>query len=118
MLYFGGNLLVTGSTRLAKHFDISSFIIGATVIGFGTSAPELAVSVLASLRGHGELALGNVIGSNIANVGLVLGLTAIVIPLTIEKKIFRAEAPSLIVASILIAAFAWNNHLSRNFEKK
>ena len=85
-LYFGGDFLVTGSTRLAKHFGISLFVIGATVIGFGTSAPELAVSVLASLHGYGEIALGNAIGSNIANIGLVLGLTAVIVPLSIEKR--------------------------------
>ncbi|KMP12410.1 Na+/Ca+ antiporter, CaCA family protein [Candidatus Nitromaritima sp. SCGC AAA799-C22] len=113
MLYFGGDLLITGSTRIARQFKISPFIIGATVIGFGTSAPELAVSVLASLQGSGELALGNVIGSNIANVGLVLGLTALLIPLSIEKQRLKDEAPALIAASFLILGLAWNNHLNR-----
>ena len=85
-LYFGAEYLVTGCVRAAKVFRISPFIIGATVIGFGTSSPELAVSVLAALRGAPELALGNVIGSNIANVGLVLGLTAFMVPLSIKEK--------------------------------
>ena len=113
MLYFGGDILVTGSTRLAKLFRISPFIISAAVVGCGTSAPELAVSVLASLHGYGEIALGNVIGSNIANIGLVLGLTALIVPLKIEEQRLEEEAPSLIVASLLIVGFAWNNHLSR-----
>ena len=112
-LYFGGDFLVTGSTRLAKRFDISPFVIGATVIGFGTSAPELAVSVLASLHGYSEIALGNVIGSNIANIGLVLGLTALIVPLKIEEQRFKEEAPPLIVASLLIVGFAWDNNLNR-----
>lgn len=113
MLYFGGDFLITGSTRLARRFKISPFIIGATVIGFGTSAPELAVSVLASLNGSGELALGNVIGSNIANVGLVLGLTALLVPLTIDERRLKKEAPPLVIASFLIIGLAWDNHLSR-----
>ena len=113
LLFYGGNFLITGSSRLARRFNISPFIIGATVIGFGTSAPELAVSVLASLHGSGELALGNVIGSNIANVGLVLGLTAMLIPITIEERRLREEAPPLIIASFLITALAWDNHLNR-----
>ena len=85
-VYFGGDFLVSGSTRLAKYFKFSPFVIGATIIGFGTSAPELAVSVLASIHGYGEIALGNVIGSNIANIGLVLGVTALIAPLTIDKR--------------------------------
>ena len=114
MLYFGGSFLVTGSLRLANRFNISHFVIGATVIGFGTSAPELAVSVLASLHGYGELALGNVIGSNIANVGLVLGLTALMVPLTISEHRFKEERLSLIIASFIIFGFSWNNYLSRS----
>ena len=113
MLYYGGVYLVTGSIRLATRFKISPFVIGATVIGFGTSAPELAVSVFASLQGSGELALGNVIGSNIANVGLVLGLTSLLIPLTINERLFRNEAPPLLIASFLILFLAWDQHLSR-----
>lgn len=112
-LYFGGNFVVTACTRLAKYFNISPFIIGATVIGLGTSAPELAVSVLASVNGYGELALGNVIGSNIANIGLVLGLTGLFVPITIEETRLKKESPALIIASILVVVLAWNNHLNR-----
>ena len=85
LLFYGGDFLVTGSLRLSRALKISPFIIGATVIGFGTSTPELAVSVMASLYDSGDLALGNIIGSNIANIGLVLGITALIAPLTIEK---------------------------------
>ena len=73
LLYFGGNFLVTGSVHLARVLKISPFVIGATIIAFGTSAPELAVAIIASLEGTPDLAMGNVIGSNIANIGLVLG---------------------------------------------
>ena len=113
MLFYGGDYLVTGSIRLATRFKTSPFVIGATVIGFGTSAPELAVSVLASLQGSGELALGNVIGSNIANVGLVLGLTSLLIPLTISEQRFKSEAPILLGVSLLILYLAWDHHLLR-----
>jgi len=112
-LYYGGELLVTGSLRLAQAFKISPFIIGATVIGFGTSTPELAVSLIASLQDSGDLALGNVIGSNITNIGLVLGLTALIVPLTIEKQRFIDESPPLIITSLIIVVFAWNNYLGR-----
>ena len=112
-LYYGGELLVTGSLRLAQAFKISPFIIGATVIGFGTSTPELAVSLMASLQDSGDLALGNVIGSNITNIGLVLGLTALIVPLTIEKQRFIDESPPLIITSLIIVVFAWNNYLGR-----
>ncbi|HIN87503.1 MAG TPA: calcium/sodium antiporter [Nitrospinaceae bacterium] len=112
LLYYGGDFLVTGSLRLAQALKISPFIIGATVIGFGTSTPELAVSVMASLHDSGDLALGNIIGSNIANIGLVLGITALIAPLTIEKQRFANESPPLIIASLIVVVFSWNNYLS------
>ena len=113
LLYYGGDFLVTGSLRLAQVLRVSPFIIGATVMGFGTSTPELAVSVIASLQGSEDLALGNIIGSNIANIGLVLGLTALIVPLTIDKQRFSDECPSLIITSLIIVIFSWNNYLSR-----
>ena len=112
LLYYGGDFLVTGSLRLAQTLKISPFIIGATVIGFGTSTPELAVSVMASLYDSGDLALGNIIGSNIANIGLVLGITALIVPLTIEKQRFAHEYPPLLITSLIIVIFSWNNYLS------
>jgi len=113
LLYYGGELLITGSLRIAHRFKISPFVIGATVMGFGTSAPELAVSVLASFQGAPEVAVGNVIGSNIANVGLVLGLTALIVPLTIEQSRLKSESLPLLIASFLILFLAWNFFLSR-----
>ena len=82
-------------------------------MGFGTSAPELAVSILASFRGEAEVAVGNVIGSNIANVGLVLGLTALIAPLTIAPRRFKSETPPLLIATLLILFLAWDFNLSR-----
>ena len=113
MLFFGGDFLISASIRLGQRFKISPFIIGATVVGFGTSSPELAVSVLAAIKGSPELALGNVIGSNVANVGLVLGLTAILVPLTIGEKRLKEEAPAFLFTTFLIIVLIWNYHLSR-----
>ena len=112
LLYYGGDFLVTGSINLSKRFKVSTFFIGAVIIGFGTSAPEFAVSIMASLHGSGDLALANIIGSNITNVGLVLGATALIAPLTIEPRRFNKETPALIIASFVICVFAWNNYLS------
>ena len=113
LLFYGGDFLVTGSINLSKRFKVSPFFIGAVIIGFGTSAPEFAVSIIASLHGSGDLALANIIGSNIANVGLVLGTTALIAPLTIESKQFNKETPAIIIATFIICIFAWNNYLSR-----
>jgi cation:H+ antiporter len=113
LLYYGGDYLVTGSVRLARVLKISPFVIGATIIAFGTSAPELAVAILASLKGASELAMGNVIGSNIANIGLVLGLTSLIAPLAIEPSRLKRESPPLILASLLILGIAWNLEINR-----
>jgi len=114
LLYYGGNYLVTSSVRLARVLKISPFAIGATVIAFGTSAPELAVALLASLEGNPELAMGNVIGSNIANIGLVLGLTALLAPLSIVPDRLRRESPPLLFVSLLIVVIAWNLEINRS----
>jgi len=113
LLFYGGDFLVTGSINLSKRFKVSPFFIGAVIIGFGTSAPEFAVSIMASLNGSGDLALANIIGSNITNVGLVLGFTALISPLTIESRQFNKETPALIIATFLTCVFAWNNYLGR-----
>ncbi len=113
LLYYGGNFLVTGSVRLARSLKISSFIIGATVIAFGTSAPELAVALLAALGGTPELAVGNIIGSNITNIGLVLGLTALISSMSIAPDRLKRESPPLVLASLLILIVAWNLKINR-----
>jgi len=112
-LYYGGDLLISGSLRIAQAFKISPFVIGSTVMGFGTSAPELSVSLLAAFQGSPEISIGNVIGSNIANIGLVLGLTAFLVPLTIEQRILRRETPPLLIATFLILFLTWDNALGR-----
>jgi cation:H+ antiporter len=113
LLFYGGDFLVTGSARLARFLKISAFVIGATVIAFGTSAPELAVAILAALDAAPELAMGNVIGSNIANIGLVLGLTALIAPIAIAPDRFKREYPPFFLAAILILVLAWDFKIHR-----
>jgi len=113
VLYYGGDFLVLGCIRVSRHFKISPFVIGATVMGFGTSAPELAVSSIAALKGSPELALGNIVGSNIANVALVLGLTAALTPLRINEKRFKSALPPLLIVTFLLPALAWDYHVGR-----
>jgi cation:H+ antiporter len=113
LLFYGGDFLVTGSVRLARFLKISPFVIGATVIAFGTSAPELAVAIFAALDAAPELAMGNVIGSNIANIGLVLGIAAMVAPIVIDSKRFNREYPPFLVATFLILFMAWDLKIHR-----
>ena len=86
VLYFGADWLVRGAVRLAGSLGVSPIVIGLTVVSFGTSAPELVVSSVAALSGNAELAIGNVLGSNLANLGLILGLTALVRPLEVHSR--------------------------------
>ena len=113
MLYYGGDLLIAGCIHIAHNFKITPFIIGATIIGFGTSAPELAVSVFASLKEASSVALGNAIGSNITNICLVLGLTVLLRAILVSKKTFNTETPPLLFATTLIAIMAWDHEISR-----
>lgn len=113
LLYIGGDMLIAGCLRVAIHYKISPFIIGATVMGFGTSAPELCVSLMAALKGAPELALGNVLGSNVANIGLVLGFTALIAPLAIQEERLRKEAPPLVIATLLMTLLLWKLNLGR-----
>ena len=113
-LYYGGDFLVNGSACLARYLKISPFVIGATVIAFGTSAPELAVGIFAAMDSAPELAMGNVIGSNIANIGLVLGLTCLMTTIVISPKRFKREYPPFLISALLILYLAWDlkiNHL-------
>lgn len=107
LLVWGADRLVAGASALARNLGVSPLIIGLTIIAFGTSAPELVVSGVAAYRGNPALAVGNAIGSNIANIGLILGLTALVYPLRVESETLRREYPVLtliMVASFIMAA--------------
>lgn len=94
--------LVSGSSSLAKTFGIPSIIIGLTIVAFGTSAPEWIVTVFSSFSGFGNAAIGNVIGSNISNVALILGVAAIILPLSVDSKVISREIPFLILASLVM----------------
>ena len=97
LLVGGAEVLVRGASKLAAQFGIPPLIIGLTVVAFGTSAPETAVSVQAALNGSGDLAIGNVLGSNIANILLILGITALVAPLVVSRQLIRLDVPLMIV---------------------
>lgn len=112
ILVISGKYLVQGGVSIARFFKISPLVIGVTVVAFGTSAPELIVSINAAVSGNPEIALGNVIGSNISNIGLVLALTAILIPIPVHKNSLRIDWPMMMVASILLYLFILNNELS------
>jgi cation:H+ antiporter len=101
-LLAGAGLLVRGSSKIAAGFGVPPVVIGLTLVAYGTSAPEFAVSAAASLEGAGEIALGNVTGSNIANIGLILGLASLVRPLEVESTLIRREAPLLVLLSLAV----------------
>ncbi|AWT11271.1 calcium/sodium antiporter [Stutzerimonas frequens] len=113
LLVAGAEVLVRGAAKLAAQFGISPLVIGLTVVAFGTSAPETAVSVQASLNGSGDIAIGNVVGSNIANVLLILGMTALVAPLVVSRQLIRLDIPIMIGASLVTFGLAWDGQLSR-----
>jgi cation:H+ antiporter len=100
-LVVGAEWLVKGASRLALSCGISALVVGLTVVAFGTSAPELSVSVMSGIEGKSELALGNIVGSNICNVLLILGLSAMVSPLIVNRQLIRLDVPVMIVASVV-----------------
>lgn len=105
LLVVGGEFLVRSSVALSLKFNISKLIIGLTVVSFATSAPELLVSVQAALNGSPDIALGNVIGSNIANLGLVLGITAVISPLVVDKSFYKMHWPIMLLLSVALYFF-------------
>ena len=105
-LVFGAEILVRGATRLAAACGVSPLVAGLTIVAFGTSAPELAVSVSAALSGSSDLAVANVVGSNIFNVLLILGLSALITPLVVHAQVIRQELPIMLGASLLATLFA------------
>ena len=107
LLIAGGELLVRGATRLAAALKISPLVIGLTVVAFGTSSPELAVSVQSAFAGNADIALGNVVGSNIFNVLFILGLSALIAPLVVSSRLIRWDVPLMIVASVYCCCLAW-----------
>lgn len=112
-LYIGAGWLVQGSSALALKAKISPLVIGLTIVAFGTSAPELVVSLNAALKGEGEIAIGNILGSNIFNIGIILGISATIYPLQAKKQLLRIDIPVMLIATILLTVFFWNGELGR-----
>ena len=113
VLTAGAELLIRGATALARSFGLSELLIGLTLVGFGTSTPELVSSVQAAMMGSPGVAVGNVVGSNIANILFILGLSAAIAPIAVEPKSFRRDAPALLLATLLAIAIAMTGSYSR-----
>ena len=111
LLIGGGTLLVRGASEIATRLGVSPMIVGLIVVGFGTSAPELAVNVFSALRGETGLAFGNVVGSNISNMALVLGAAALVAPITIQSQLVRREVPFLLLVTAIMTVMALDGPL-------
>jgi len=113
VLYFGANSLVKGAASIAERLGVSALVVGLTVVAFGTSTPELIVSTQASINGFGEISIGNVIGSNIANIGLILGLSALILPLKAHLQLIRFDSPIMIMTAFLFLVFFLDNTIGR-----
>ncbi|WP_417875450.1 calcium/sodium antiporter [Winogradskyella sediminis] len=111
LLVVGGDFLVRAAVGLSFKLKISKLVIGMTVVSFATSAPELLVSLQAALDGVSDISLGNVIGSNIANIGLVLGITAIITPLAVDKDFYKFNWPMMMLVSFMLYYFLWNDNV-------
>ena len=113
LLCFGGNWLVKGGEVIARRFHISSLVIGMTVIAYGTSTPELAASIAAATGGHSAIILGNIVGSNIANIGMVIGVSAVLLPLAVGREVLRKEVPIMIGALVLLVVLSLDGDISQ-----
>lgn len=113
LLYVGGDMLVSASTFIASRIGLSPVAIGATVVAIGTSAPELSVSLDAALSGHGDISVGNLVGSNVCNIILVLGLCGLVARLHVSRQVYRIDFPILIVVSGVFTAMLYDQSISR-----
>ncbi len=113
LLVWSADRFVAGAASIARHLGVTPLVIGLTIVGFGTSAPEIVVSIIASLQDKPGLAIGNAIGSNITNLGLVLGVTALICPLTIRSETIRREYPILLAIMLGALLLLLDNHLGR-----
>jgi cation:H+ antiporter len=113
LLVWSADRFVEGAAFVACHFGMPSLLIGMVIVGFGTSAPEMFVSVIAASQGNPGIALGNAYGSNIANIALILGLTALISPIAIHSQVLRKELPILTVVTALAALQLWDGEITR-----
>lgn len=114
LLVWGADRFVHGASATARNLGVSPMVIGLTIVGFGTSAPEILVSIVSALEGNPGLAVGNALGSNITNIGLVLGATALITPLVVKSKTLRREYPAMFAVMLLTLALLMDGYLSRN----
>ena len=108
LILFGANYLVDGASSIAKRFGLSEFIIGVTIVGIGTSAPEMVVSFISAFQGKAEMAIGNIVGSNIFNTAMILGITAMISPLIITKSNLKKDIPLNILVTVLLILLGLN----------
>ncbi|NLD28595.1 MAG: Inner membrane protein YrbG [bacterium ADurb.Bin270] len=113
LLYFGADFLVRGAGRIAEGFNVRPVIIGLTIVAFGTSVPEFTVSSLASYAGNSSIAVGNIVGSNICNIGLIIGVIALVKPVNVELTMVKREIPIMIVATLILFAMSADGKIGR-----
>lgn len=113
ILIKGANLLVDGSVSIAKKFKVSSIVIGLTIVAFGTSTPEFVVNMVASFKGNSEIAIGNILGSNIANILLILGISSIINPITAKRNTVLKEIPLSLLAIVILGIMANDKMLDR-----
>jgi len=112
-LTLGADWLVTGASRVASHYGVSPLMVGLTIVAFGTSAPELVVSGAASLQGRGGLAIGNIMGSTVANVGLIVGIGALIRPIVVHQRLLQRETPLLVFVLLIVMVLSFNGELGR-----
>jgi cation:H+ antiporter len=112
LLYYGAEYLVTGSSRLALSFGVRPLVVGLTVVAFATSMPEFMVSLFATIRGASSMAAGNIIGSNIANIGLILGVAALITPVVVARSTLVREMPMMIIASLALYGMALDGEIA------
>ncbi len=113
LLAWSADRFVSGATAVAAHLGMAPLLVGMIVVGFGTSAPELVVSAFAAAGGDPEIALGNALGSNIANIGLILGVTALILPIAVHRGVLRRELPVLLAVTLLLAGVMLDGEISR-----
>ncbi|MCX7727703.1 MAG: calcium/sodium antiporter, partial [Chitinispirillaceae bacterium] len=113
LLYFGADFLVCGSARVALYYRVSPLVVGLTIVAFGTSSPELVVSIISGWKGLGDIAIGNVIGSNIFNIAVIVGLSSLIRPININLQLIKFDTPIMIFVSILFLVFLADFSINR-----
>ena len=113
LIIFGANYLVDGSSSIARRFGLSEFVIGLTIVGIGTSTPEMVVSFLSAFKGNADMAIGNIVGSNIFNTMMILGVTAMIAPLTITRSNLKKDIPLNIIVTVILILLGMNGSIFR-----